>query len=221
MSLLKKKEKNNPINKWKYNLINSYNKLVKEVGRQPDYIINQPNGLVCFNNPTSWIVEHVLKDEYIHHCVPKNHIDYLYTTVKIFVPPEKIPDVQSISGSVILDLLKNTVSARCASTGANYATLRTVVDVLNGTFSRKQISNMYKTNLSNIWKEFENNKETVKKYVITHPVKELQYHPFAFPEGCDNDNKIESFDDSQQIYKVKYSPHQKNQKMKEVNYNRE
>ena len=184
--LLLKKDNDNPINKWKHDLSKSYKKLREEVGREPDYIINQPNGLVCYNNPTMWIVEHVLRDEYIKHCVPKNHIDYLYTTVKIYVPPEKVPDVQSISGSVILDLLKNTVSARCASTGANYATVRTVVDVSKKKYSREKISEMYKTNLSNIWNEFESNKETVKRYVITHSVKELQYHPFAFPEGCNN-----------------------------------
>ena len=220
MSLLKRKDKNNPINRWNHNLVNSYNKLVKEVGREPDYIVNQPNGLVCFNNPTSWIVEHVLRDEYVSHCVPKNHIDYLYTTVKIYVPPERVPDVQSISGSVILDLLKNTVSARCASTGANYATLRTVVDVINGKgkHSREDISNMYKTNLSNIWKEFESNKEKVKRYVITNPVKELKYHPFAFPEGCDESK--ENFADTPKMREVKYVPNQETPKMKEVYYRR-
>lgn len=178
----------NPINKWNHDLVKSLNKLIKEVGRQPDYIVNQPNGLVCYNNPTSWIIEHVLRDEYVKHCVPKNHIDYLYTTVKIYVPPNKVPDVQSISGSVLLDLLKNTVSARCASTGANYATLRTVIDVIMGNHTREEISQMYKTNLSNIWDDFDSNKEKIRKYVITHPVKELQYHPFAFPEGCNKES---------------------------------
>jgi hypothetical protein len=208
----------NPINRWNHDLFKSYKKLRQEVGREPDYIVNQPNGLVCYNNPTVWIVEHVLKDEYVSHCVPKNHIDYLYTTVKIYVPPERVPDVQSISGSVILDLLKNTVSARCASTGANYATLRTVVDVINGkgNFSRNDISNMYKTNLSNIWDEFESNKEKVRKHVIKNQIIELQYHPFAFPEGC---NKLkESFAETLKMKDVKYKPHENTPKMREVYY---
>lgn len=209
----------NPINKWNHDLVKSLNKLIKEVGRQPDYIVNQPNGLVCYNNPTSWIVEHVLRDENVKHCVPKNHIDYLYTTVKIYVPPNKVPDVQSISGSVLLDLLKNTVSARCASTGANYATLRTVIDVIMGNYTRKEISQMYKTNLSNIWDDFDSNKEKIRKYVTTHPVKELQYHPFAFPKGCDKQSKENFNVDNPKMKDVKYNSINNQPKMKEVKYN--
>jgi hypothetical protein len=220
MSLLNKKDENNPINNWYHpNLINSLNKLIKEVGRQPDYIVNKPNGVVCFNNPENWIVEHVLRDEYIHHCVPKRHIDYLYTTVRIFVPPKKVPDVQSISGSVILDLLKNTVSTRCASTSANYATLRTVVDVIKGNFTREEISVMYKTNLSNSWNEFDSNKDKVRKYVTKNPVKDIQYHPFAFPEGCDKVLKnTEEFTETPKMKEVKYRPSNYNSKLKEVYY---
>lgn len=227
----------NPINKWNHDLVKSLNKLIKEVGRQPDYIVNQPNGLVCYNNPTPWIIEHVLRDEYVKHCVPKDHIDYLYTTVKIYVPPNKVPDVQSISGSVLLDLLKNTVSARCGSTGANYATLRTVIDVIMGNHTREEISQMYKTNLSNIWNDFDSNKEKIRKYVTTHPVKELQYHPFAFPEGCNKESmeafskimsvpapiKQNTFGKLSKSSNVKYIPNKKKiienlSKSKDVNY---
>lgn len=174
----------NPINNWNNDLMDSYKKLRDEVGKEPDYIVNQPNGQVVYLNPTNWIVEHVLRDEMVKHCVPSQHLDYLYTTVKIFIPANKVADVQSISGSVMLDLLKNTVTARCGGTGANYATLRTVVDVISGNYSREQISQMYKDNIKNLKNDREYNINLIKQYVLNNNVQELQYHPFAFPEGC-------------------------------------
>ena len=178
------KYSNNSIDKWNNNLSKSLESLKKEVGKNPDYIINKPNGLVVFNNPTKWILNHTLRDEYVSHCVPSQHYDYLYTTISIYVPPKKIPIVQSISGSVILDLLKNTASARCAGTGANYATLRTVVDVIIGEYTFEQVSDMYKNNLKNMNKDRDYNINLIKNYVLNNPVKELKHHPFAFPEGC-------------------------------------
>jgi hypothetical protein len=174
----------NPISNWTFNLKKSFDDLKREVGREPDYIVNQPNGLVVYLNPTNWIMEHVLRDENIKHCVPSNHIDYLYTTINVFIPSNKVEYVQSISGSVILDLLKNTVSARCAGVGANYATLRTVIDVLNNDYSREEISDMYKKNIKNLSNDREYNKNLIKEYVLNNPVTEIKHHPFAFPEGC-------------------------------------
>lgn len=179
-----KQSHNNRIDKWNNDLSKSLESLKKEVGRNPDYIVNKPNGVVVFNNPTEWILDHTLRDEYVSHCVPSQHYDYLYTTIHIYVPPEKVPIVQSISGSVVLDLLKNTASARCAGTGANYATLRTVVDVITGDYTFEQVSDMYKNNIKNMGKDREYNKNLIKNYVLNNPVKELKHHPFAFPEGC-------------------------------------
>ena len=62
----------------------------------------------------------------------------------------------------MLDLLKNTASARCAGTGANYATLRTVVDVITGDYTFEQVSDMYKSNIKNMGKDREYNKNLIK-----------------------------------------------------------
>ena len=201
----------NPISNWKHSdyLIKFYNRFVDELG-EPSYIVNKKNGIVVWDQNSknkkwgNWIVEHYLRDEKIDHCVPKRHTDFFYTTVKIFIPKNKVEQVQSISGSVILDLLKNTVTARCASTNANYATLRTVVEVLETNFNypKKEISELYKMNLTNM-KDKEYNMKRVRDYVRKHPVKDIQYHPFAFPEACD---KVDTFVEPPKNKGVSYKP---------------
>jgi hypothetical protein len=213
----------NPISEWVHceYLLKFYKILVKELG-EPSYVVNKKNGIVVWDKHSTnkkwenWMVEHYLKDEKVHHCVPKKHTDFFYTTVKIFVPADKVPLVQSISGSVILDLLKNTVTARCGSTNANYATLRTVVVVLEGTFNypKKEISEMYKINLSNM-KDKEYNMNRVRTYIRKNPVKDMEYHPFAFPESCDS---FEPFTEVGKMKEIKYKPHSDIPKMKEVFY---
>lgn len=181
-----KNKKDNPIDQWNNNLLDSYVKLKDEVGKEPDYIVNQPHGVVVFNNPTNWILKHMMKDEYVAHCVPSKHYDFLYTTVGIFVPAKKVADVQSISGSVLLDLLKNTVTARCGGTSANYATLKTVIDVIKGNFTREEITDKYIQNIKNMSQDLDNNKKYIMDYIIKNPIGESEYHPFTFPQGCKN-----------------------------------
>lgn len=218
----------NPISKWEHSeyLLKFYNSLVDELG-QPSYVVNKKNGIVVWDkNSTNkkwgdWIVEHYLKDEKVHHCVPKNHTDFFYTTVKVFVPANKVSLVQSISGSVILDLLKNTVTARCGSTKANYGTLRTVIDVIKGEFNypKKEISEMYKRNLSNMTEDKQYNIKLIREYIRKNPVKETKHHPFAFPEGCNDSKKLkENFADTPKMKDVKFKPHNNAAKMKEVYY---
>ena len=240
----------NPISEWDNSeyLLKFYKNLVEELG-EPSNVVNKKNGIVVWdqNSPNkkwgNWIVEHYLKDEKVHHCVPKKHTDFFYTTVKIFVPADKVPLVQSISGSVILDLLKNTVTARCGSTKANYATLRTVVDVLQRDldYPKSQISKMYKKNLNNMGKDKQYNMNRIKEYVIYNPVKDMEYHPFAFPESCENqappkinDNPktkevtykskqngskiVELFSKTLKMKELKYKPSSHIPKMKKVFY---
>jgi hypothetical protein len=215
----------NPISEWEHGeyLLKFYNMLVSELG-EPSYVVNKKNGIVVWDQSSpnkkwgNWIVEHYLKDEKVQHT------DFFYTTVKIFVPVDKVPLVQSISGSVILDLLKNTVTARCGSTKANYGTLRTVVDVIQGNFNypKKEISELYKRNLTNMTEEKNYNIDRVRNYIRKNPVKELKYHPFAFPEACDNvetfSDNVETFSDTPKMKEVKFRPNENTSKMKEVFY---
>ena len=84
--------------------------------------------------------EHILRDEDVKHCVPRNHHDYFYSSVKFFVPKKnKVFDVLKISGSLNYDGLKKLLTARCGGIGANYATLYLAMMVANGKLSISQV----------------------------------------------------------------------------------
>lgn len=172
------------IDQWENDHTDVLNELRVEIGREPDFISNKKGGVVIYDYPNEWILKHMLQDEMVEHCVPSKHYDYLYTSVNIAIPADKVMLVQSISGSVLLDLLKNEVTVRCGDTTANYATLRTVVDVIIGNYTREQINELYTKNINNSSTDREKNMAIVKNYVLSNPVKHLAYHPFAFPNGC-------------------------------------
>jgi hypothetical protein len=73
-----------------------------------------------------------VKDEYTLHCCPAPHYDFVYSTIDLHVPKEFIKVLAESSESILLDLLKNEVSARCATLSANAVTLNYVLDVVSG-----------------------------------------------------------------------------------------
>jgi hypothetical protein len=117
----------------------TYHCIVKQFGK-PIAISNTPGGIAIWNKEQLDIKntkygkncydEVILRDEEIvHHC-PTKHDDFIYTSIKVPVKPNQIDMLISISGSIIYDPLKNTVTARCASLEANIATLKVVTDLL-------------------------------------------------------------------------------------------
>jgi hypothetical protein len=73
----------------------------------------------------------VVRDEYILHCCPEPHYDFVYSTVDLHVPKRFVRVLADSSDSILLDLLKNEVSARCATMSANAVTLNYVMDVVS------------------------------------------------------------------------------------------
>jgi hypothetical protein len=71
-------------------------------------------------------------DEYILHCCPAPHYDFVYSTIDLHVPKKFVRVLADSSESILLDLLKNEVSARCATLSANAVTLNYVLDVVSG-----------------------------------------------------------------------------------------
>ena len=71
-------------------------------------------------------------DEYILHCCPAPHYDFVYSTIDLHVPKKFVRVLAESSESILLDLLKNEVSARCATLSANAVTLNYVLDVVSG-----------------------------------------------------------------------------------------
>jgi len=81
-------------------------------------------------------------DEHIEHSFPADHIDYVYSTLKIpeiqakdgksTINPELVGKFAGVTGSIIVDGLKGEVTARCGDTVANDITLNFVLDAING-----------------------------------------------------------------------------------------
>ena len=71
-------------------------------------------------------------DEYILHCCPEPHYDFVYSTIDLNVPKNLVRVLADSSESILVDLLKNEVSARCATLSANAVTLNYVMDVVSG-----------------------------------------------------------------------------------------
>mgnify|MGYP003141004916 FL=1 len=81
-------------------------------------------------------------DEHIEHSYPADHIDYVYSTLKIpqiqakegrsTIEPDLVGKFAGVTGSIIIDGLKGEATARCGDTVANDVTLNFVLDSING-----------------------------------------------------------------------------------------
>tara|TARA_Y100001938_G_C7930456_1_gene349073 strand:- start:45 stop:572 length:528 start_codon:yes stop_codon:yes gene_type:complete len=81
-------------------------------------------------------------DEHIEHSYPADHIDYVYSTIKIpqiqakdgvsTIDPELVGKFAGVTGSIIIDGLKGEATARCGDTVANDVTLNFVMDAIDG-----------------------------------------------------------------------------------------
>ena len=167
-------KKKNTLSKWKYQEgvrtknttvkngpVKYYDMVVEKYGK-PDLLINKQGGL-CIWSDYKKIKPHksiLLMDEYVDHDKPKQHFDFLYSYINIYVPPSKLYDVLSISGSVNYDPLKKELFARCGSFEANFATLRTVFNVINNKKTE------YGQNINNKDDEIKDNEKYVMRQTI-------------------------------------------------------
>lgn len=88
---------------------------------------------------TGLFTKHLLIDENVKHCVPRNHNDYFYSSVKFYVPKNKVCDILKISGSLTYDGLKKELTARCRGIGSNYATIYLAMLVAHGKMSINRV----------------------------------------------------------------------------------
>lgn len=129
---------------WKHKRPVQYYKKCVEMFGEPTAISNKVNGFALWKTK-GLFSEHLLRDEDVKHCVPRPHHDYFYSSVKFFVPKEKLLDVLRISGSINYDGLKKLLTARCGGIGANYATLYLGMCVANNklTIDEVKSNDMY------------------------------------------------------------------------------
>jgi hypothetical protein len=101
--------------------------LAKKLGQSDELTDNRA---VWYNKDGFKRIE--VKDEYILHCCPAPHYDFVYSTIDLHVPKKYVRVLADSSESILLDLLKNEVTARCATLSANAVTLNYVLDVVSG-----------------------------------------------------------------------------------------
>ena len=122
--------------------------LTKKFGK-PDELTD--NRAVWYNKDGFKRIE--VKDEYILHCCPAPHYDFVYSTIDLHVPKKYVRVLADSSESILLDLLKNEVTARCATLSANAVTLNYVLDVVSGRVQgskeeyERRIKRLYKNKL--------------------------------------------------------------------------
>lgn len=76
--------------------------------------------------------EITVRDEFIPHDFPQPHHDFVYASRALIVPAHLTDEFAAVSGSILIDGLKGTVTARCGSLLANAITLGFVADVVAG-----------------------------------------------------------------------------------------
>jgi hypothetical protein len=143
-------ESSNPLSKWRNDEPVAFVKsLAKKLG-QPDELT--ANRAVWYDQDGFKRIE--VLDEYILHCCPAPHYDFVYSTIDLHVPKKFVKVLAESSESILLDLLKNEVSARCATLSANAVTLNYVLDVVSGRVQgskeeyERRIKQLYKNKLN-------------------------------------------------------------------------
>ena len=125
---------------WIHNRPKQYYSKCVELFGKPTSFSKEKHGF-AFWKTRGLFNEHILRDEDVKHCVPRNHHDYFYSSVQFYIPPNKVMDVLRISGSINYDGLKKMLTARCGGIGANYATLYLGMMVATGELTIAQVKN--------------------------------------------------------------------------------
>ena len=108
-------------------------KLITTLGA-PTCVSEQHPAILMWLKPPSPYIEIKLIDEYIPHSFPKPHHDFVYSKISLKkygkITPKIACALLKVTGSIIIDLLKQEVTARCGGRLANDVTLSFVCDVL-------------------------------------------------------------------------------------------
>ena len=103
---------------------------------------------VTWNNIAGFDKTWVL-DERIKHNHPMDHIDFVYSTLKIpGIKPEHVCIIAQATGSIFIDMLKEEATARCHYLVKNAVSLGFVQDVVAGTGCRTLYWRIYRLSLS-------------------------------------------------------------------------
>jgi hypothetical protein len=164
---------------WKYDDAQHYaEELVNRYG-EPDI---SSDDMLLWEGKISKFTQTYIKDESIPHCCPKPHRDYVYSTMEIDVPEELMEAITKASESIIVDQLKNEVTARCADINANAITLGFVQKLVDGEIEPENSKEEYEKHIiEGIYPEWYKEKEKeeeinerCQKGYKTHPTRKTK-----------------------------------------------
>lgn len=117
---------------WKHKKAAAYIDTLKSLYGKPDVYSDKPGGMAIWYKPTTKIIEIIIRDENISHSFPMPHTDFVYASMKIEVPPKAVARIAKVTGSITVDGLKGTVTARCGAMIKNAISLGFVQDLVAG-----------------------------------------------------------------------------------------
>jgi len=138
------KENKNSLKQWEHEDAKAYAEELIEKHGEPDVVTDN---MVLWEGGISEFNEVYVKDESIPHDSPKPHHDFVYSTMEIEIPEDLIGVVAETSESIIVDQLKNEVTARCGDIIANAITLGFVQKLVNGEISPEDAEEEYKKHI--------------------------------------------------------------------------
>jgi len=142
--LNEEQDPDNILDNWEHKDASDYTKsLIEDYGR-PDVLAD---GMALWEGGISEFDKVYVKDESIPHDSPKPHHDFVYSTMIIDVPQELMEAVAKASESIIVDQLKNEVTARCGDIIANAITLGFVQKLVAGEIKPEDAEKEYEKHI--------------------------------------------------------------------------
>lgn len=124
-----------------------------------------------------------VRDEAIPHCVPTNHLDFVYAFVNYEIAPSKFADVTGLSSTIGYDYAKKQLWARCGTIDAAIATLALATQIGEGAIALNYaLSNhLYSQYLNSS----ENAEDATRMYdLLCYNVKHQPKHGCDGCDGC-------------------------------------
>tara|TARA_B100000989_G_scaffold141357_1_gene105160 strand:- start:1255 stop:3120 length:1866 start_codon:yes stop_codon:yes gene_type:complete len=135
---------------WDHEESAKYSKYLEETFGEPDEFTNEQT---VWHNIDGF-KRVVCRDEYILHCCPAPHYDFVYSYIDLEIDEQLSDELAECSGSILIDHLKNEVGARCGSLTANAVTLNFCLDVAAG--RTKPVPEEYERRIKEMKAMFEN-----------------------------------------------------------------
>tara|TARA_R110000851_G_scaffold76568_1_gene168490 strand:- start:1013 stop:1501 length:489 start_codon:yes stop_codon:yes gene_type:complete len=138
------KEEKGSVDSWEHEDAKAYAKELIEKYGAPKVMTDN---MVLWKGGISKFKKVYVLDESIPHDSPKPHHDYVYSTMEIDIPQELMEAVAKASESIIVDQLKNEVTARCGDIIANAITLGFVQKLVNNEIKPEDAEEEYKKHI--------------------------------------------------------------------------